>query len=107
MRVKVYELKNESGQVFAFEISKPVGGRRRVCSIVREIPGAKLTKTPRFLSSFREEDFCEFEIGDVKFHAFEPFGDNSRYWIGPKDAPRWHPEIEVVLQAFDGTRKRS
>jgi len=106
MRVKVYELKNEGGQVFAFEISKPVGGRRRVCSIVRGIPGAKLTKTPRFLSWFREEKFCEFDIGDVKFEAFEPFGDNSRFWIGPKDAPTWHPEIEEVLQAFSGKRER-
>lgn len=105
--MRVYELKDENGRVFAFEIDVPLRGRRGVCSIVRRIAGAKLTRTPCFLSWFREEDFCEFEIGDVKFHAFEPFGDNSRYWIGPKDAPTWHPEIEVVLQAFSGKRKAS
>jgi len=106
MRVKVYELKDESGRVFAFEISKPVGGRRGVSSIVRRISGVKLTRTPRFLSWFREEDFCEFEVGEVKFRAHEPFGDNSRYWIGPQDC-RWHPEIEAVIQAFSGKQAKS
>ncbi len=106
--MKVYELRNESGRVFAFEIDIPLRGRRGVCSIIRKIPGAKLTKTPRFLSWFRDgENFCEFELGGVTFQAEEPFGDNSRYWIGPKDAPCWHPEIEAVLEAFSGKRGSS
>jgi hypothetical protein len=98
--VKLHELKDESGRVFAFEVDVTLRGRRGVCSVVRRIPGVVVTKAPRFVSWFREETFCEFEFGGVAFQAVEPFGDNSRYWIGPKDAPAWHPEIEVVLQAF-------
>ena len=101
--MRIYELKDESGRVFAFEADKPARGRRGVCSIVRKIIGAKLTRTPRLLSWFREEVFCEFELGQVRFRAREPFGDNSRYWIGPEDR-RWDPEIEAVLQAFSGRR---
>ena len=70
-------------------------------SIARRISGVKLLKAPRLLSWFREEVFCEFELGQVKFKAFEPFGDNSRYWIGPEDR-RWHAEIEAIIQAFSG-----
>ena len=99
--MKIYELKDESGRVFAFEVGVALGGRRRVCSIVRAIPGVKVTKAPRFLSWFREEVFCEFERGEVEFQAQEPFEDNSRYWIGPEDT-FWHPEIEAVIRAFCG-----
>jgi hypothetical protein len=97
--VSIYKLKDQAGRVFAFEIDIPVRGRRGVCSIVRKIPGVKVTRTPRFLSWFREEAFCEFELGEVKYRAQEPFGDNSRYWIGPEDC-RWHPEIEAVIRGF-------
>jgi hypothetical protein len=99
--MKIYELKDERGRTFAFEVAVPLGGRRRVCSIVRRIQGVKITKAPRFLSWFREETFCEFELGQVKFQAQEPFGDNSRYWIGPEDAV-WHPEIDTLIRAFTG-----
>jgi hypothetical protein len=99
--MKIYELKDGSGRVFAFEIGVPLGGRRRVCSIIRGISGVTLTKAPRFLSWFREEVFCEFELGETRFQALEPFGDNSRYWIGPEDAV-WHPEVEEVIRAFSG-----
>jgi hypothetical protein len=97
--VRRYDLKDDAGRVFAFEIDQPWGGRRRVCAILRRIPGAKLTRTPRFLSWFREESFCEFELASVRFEALEPYGDNSRYWIGPKDCRR-HPEIEDLMRAF-------
>jgi hypothetical protein len=104
--MRIYELHDQRGRVFAFEIGVPWGGRRRVCSIVRKIPGARVIRAPRLLSWFREEAFCQFEIGGVRFQALEPFGDNSRYWIGPTDAPRWHPETEAVLRAFAGASLR-
>jgi hypothetical protein len=103
--MKVYELTNADGRTFAFEIDAPVGGRHAVCWIIRRIPGATLTKTPRLFSKFRDgETFCEFELGTVAFQIEEPFGDNSRYWIGPKDSPCWHPEIEAILRAFNAGR---
>jgi hypothetical protein len=104
--MNAYDLKDESGRMFAFEVDVTLRGRRAVCSAIRAIPGVTVTKMPRLLSWLREETFCEFEVGGVAFQALEPFGDSSRYWIGPKDSPCWHPEIEVVRQAFSGEREK-
>jgi len=47
----------------------------------------------------REEEFCEFEVDSEAFVAWEPFGDNSRYWIGPKDG-KWNVQVDKVRAAF-------
>ena len=95
--MKVYDLKDVEGKVFAFEVD--CVGRRAVCRIAQRIPGARILKRPRWLSWFREQEFCEFELDGVNFLIAEPFGDNSRYWVGPR--PRsWHPQIETVREAF-------
>lgn len=51
------------------------------------------------LSWFREQTFCEFEVEGVRFEAEEPYGDNSRYWIGPSP-PRWVAQVGSVREAF-------
>jgi hypothetical protein len=51
------------------------------------------------LSWFREEQFCEFEVEGQRFVIEEPYGDNSRYWIGP-EPPAWCEQIGVVRDAF-------
>ena len=99
--MKVYDLHDEEGRVFAFQIENLVIGRRGVCHVVSRIPGATLVRRPvRFLSWFRESTFCEFELEGVRFSADEgPWGDDSRYWVGP-EPPRWVPQLHVVRQAF-------
>jgi hypothetical protein len=47
----------------------------------------------------RQEEFCTFEVQGQKFKAWEPWGDSSRYWIGP-EAPSWCEQISVVRAAF-------
>ena len=101
--MKVHDVKDEEGRVFAFEVSNTLLGRRGLCRVVRRIPGARLMKEPAAFSWFSEEEFCEFQVGDVTFVAWEPFGDNSRYWIGPKP-PRWVPEMAGVREAFRRAR---
>ena len=97
--MKVFDVTDESGRVFAFEVNNTLLGRRGLCRVVRSIPGASLTKTPVIFSWLREEVFCKFVINNVEFEALEPFGDNSRYWIGPSE-PLWVPEIEIVRHTF-------
>jgi hypothetical protein len=46
-----------------------------------------------------EDEFCEFEIKGQKFVALEPFGDNSRYWIGPKPS-KWCEQVAIVRSTF-------
>jgi len=70
-----------------------------VVETIRKICEAKILKVPKFFSWLREEVFCEFELSGYLFQVLEPFGDNSRYWIGPKDNT-WHPEINIIKSAF-------
>ncbi len=98
-RMKTYPLHDDAGRVFAFEISNWRLGRRRACRIVRSVPGVVLTRVPKVFSWFREDSFCEFVVEGETFEVHEPFGDSSRYWIGPTN-PRWLPQTERVLEAF-------
>ena len=97
--MKVYDIRDPQDRIFAFEIENLGVGRRGVCRIVERIPGAKVTRRPKFLSWFREAEFCEFTVDGESFAAEEPWGDNSRYWIGPKP-PRWVAQAEKVRDAF-------
>jgi hypothetical protein len=97
--MKVYDLKDKAGRVFAFEVGNTFLTRRGLCRVVRSIPGARILKAARFGSYFKEAEFCKFEIQGQQFVAWEPFGDNSRYWIGP-DPPHWCEQVALVRKAF-------
>ena len=97
--MEVHDLLDEHGRMRAFEIDNVKVGRREVCGIVGRIPGAVVTRIPRRLSWIREEEFCAFSVGSRHFTVSEPFGDNSRYWIGPEQ-PGPCEEIAIVRQAF-------
>jgi hypothetical protein len=97
--VRVYDVRDKEGRVFAFEIANSFRGRRDVVDVISAIPGARVIRSPKFLSLFREEEFCEFELEGDRFVAWEPFGDNSRYWIGA-EPPRWLPQLEHIRAAF-------
>jgi len=87
------------GQVFAFEVANLLLSRRRACDVVRAIPGATITREVRFLLFRREDVFCEFLLDGQRFKISEPFGDNSRYWVG-SEPPRWCEQLAVVREAF-------
>ena len=95
----VYDIKDAEGRVFAFEVENSALRRRGVCRVLARIPGCRLVRRPGFLSWLWEDEFCQFEIEGIAFVVEELFGDNSRYWIGPR-SPRWIPQIAVVRQAF-------
>ncbi len=85
----------------AFEINNINLGRQRAASIAGNIPGVVLHRLPkRFLSWFREECFCEFELNGVMFQIDEPYGDNSRYWIGQIETGGWSKELETIESGF-------
>ena len=95
----VYDIKDPDGRAFAFEVDNLLLGRRAVCKMLARIPGCRIVRPPKFFSWLRESEFCQFEIDNITFVVEEPFGDNSRYWIGPRP-PRWVPQIAVLRQAF-------
>jgi hypothetical protein len=99
--MKVYNIKDNEGRIFAFEVNNIFFSRMRLCKLVRSIPETQIVKAPSYWS-FRligEEEFCEFEIHGQKFVAVEPFGDNSRYWITPIP-PIWCKQVAIVRSVF-------
>jgi len=96
----VHDLKDQDGRVFAFEISNLLVSRRRVCRILRTIPGVHISRSPRFLSRFREDEFCEFEVSGQRFKAWEPWGDSSCFWIGP-EPPQWCEQVALIRDTFE------
>jgi hypothetical protein len=98
--MKIHDLTDSEGRVFAFEISNTFFSRKKLCKFVQSIPETQILKTPSIRSSLKVDDeFCEFETRGQKFVAWEPFGDNSRYWIGPKPA-LWCEQVSLVKNAF-------
>ncbi|MGH7953155.1 MAG: hypothetical protein ACREFE_14740 [Limisphaerales bacterium] len=98
--MKIHDIKDEEGRIFAFEVNNLFFTRKGLCRFIRSIPEVKILKAPGFRSFFKGEDeFCEFEIQGHKFVAWEPWNDNSCYWIGP-NPPNWCEQVEIVRNAF-------
>jgi hypothetical protein len=101
--MRIYDVKDSEGCAFAFEVKNLFLGRSAASKFVSKLPGVKMLRSPKSFSYFREEVFCEFELSGHQFQIWEPFGDSSRYWIGPKDktrSPETHAIVAVVKAAF-------
>ncbi|MFT3665007.1 hypothetical protein [Piscinibacter sp.] len=96
--MRVRDLPSAEGKTNAFEVNNLLLTRSRACKIVEAIPGASIMKRSRL---FRDTDeFCIFTIGPDKFAIEEPYGDNSRYWIGAKDGKSTQ-SLPLVRRAFE------
>ena len=82
--MKTYDIIRHDGRLFACEVNNTLLGRRAACEIARRILGAQVVRQPQqWFSWWREDVFCECLLGAARFEIWEPFGDSSRYWIGP------------------------
>src|ERR1017187_10267254 len=97
--MKVYDLADADGRVFAFEVDNWLLGRHGAFRVARSIPGVRILRAPRFLSFLDEDQFCEFELDRQRFDIWEPWGGDSRYWIGP-EPPDWCEQLDEVRAAF-------
>ena len=96
--MKTWDVHDADGRIVAFEVPSSIG-RSGAQRVARRIPGAKFLAVD---SSRPEGTFCEFEVEGVRFLFWEPFGDNSRFWIG-SDPVRPTPELATVRSMFAAT----
>ena len=97
----VSELRDDHVRLFGFEI--PAISRHRACAIAARIPGVELIRRQKRFAWFSEEEFCEFQLNGETFVIWEPFGDNSRYWVGRRGGgPSAH--LPLVKEAFAAAR---
>jgi hypothetical protein len=95
-------VRNSRTQAYAFEIDNAYVTARRAARILQSIPGvANIRLQKRF---HRNEYRVEFEYSNRECVMWEPFGDNSRFWVGPRDPYAFDIDITAIEEAFLGYR---
>ena len=87
--VKTYPVFRGDGSMLALEVTSAWLTFRPLFSIMRSVPGVVDVRRQYF-----NEDRILFVYLGVDCVINEPWGDNSRYWIGPKS-----PEISSIDMA--------
>ncbi len=93
--MKTYTIKDNNGNPFAFEIDNVYISVRKLVNILGSLEGTGNIKTKKLFERHKE-NHIEFEYSGDPFVIWEPFGDNSRYWIGPKDTEKKSPKIKDI-----------
>ena len=92
-----HKLISENGHFYAFEIDNAYIGLKQIEALLSSVEGVKDVGGYKL---FKTDDVrIEFHYFEQPFVVWEPFGDNSRYWIGPKDE-RLSVNLDKLESAF-------
>lgn len=100
--MKTYTIKDNNGNPFAFEIDNVYISLRKLARVLSSNERIR-NITTRKLFEQNKENHIEFEYSGDSFVIWEAFGDNSRYWIGPKDTENKSDkikDIETILRNY-------
>lgn len=102
--MKTYPIIQRGSDPFAFEIDHVCLSRRMIARLLEKIEGVtEVHLGGRFGSP--DDVRIEFKFQGRDYIVMEPFGDNSRYWIGPKgdqDDTSAAANIGKIRDAFEG-----
>jgi hypothetical protein len=94
--MRTYPLLDANGELYAFEVGNVLIGGATIGRLVRSKLGATITSGPTAVFSSTDVRLG-FTFNGARFIAVEPFGDNSRYWVGSEsDGLVRHPLIDSV-----------
>jgi hypothetical protein len=77
-------LTKDGSRSFAFEVENVYIASATAARLLAEVDGVTDVQ-PYKMSSKSSDVHIEFKYRGQPYIVWEPFGDNSRYWIGPKD----------------------
>ena len=97
--MKTFPIHDNQGRLLAFEINNLFISRRRTIHILKSIEGVEITYRRFPFARDSSDVFCKFLFDGQEYIAMEPWGDSSRYWIGP-EPPQHLPLFEKILTAF-------
>jgi hypothetical protein len=99
--MKTYPIRDDAGRPFAVEVDIALFGLRNLARVIATVEDVSEVSVCKPFS--RSGDVrATFRYQGKEFAVVEPFGDNSRYWIGPAGQTR-HQDIspiEAQLAAF-------
>jgi hypothetical protein len=93
----------ETGAPFAFEVENAYLSRGKIARLLKSIPGVESASLVSHFGSSNDVRVA-FKMDGHDYMVMEPFGDNSRYWIGPaegKEDKAAAQSIEKVKQVFE------
>jgi len=93
--VKTYPILRPDGSVHAFEISNAWIPMHTIRRMLRSVPD--VSEIRRIW--FREQRVL-FRLHGEECEIWEPFGDSSRYWIGPLNAKSSKLNLSELHAAF-------
>jgi hypothetical protein len=93
--MKTYPLRRQDGSLLAFEITSAWVTFRPLYGILRSVQGVTDVKRNWF-----KDDRVTFKFHGEPFVINEPWGDNSRYWLGPENAEASTRDITSLHDAF-------
>ena len=98
--MRTYPLKDSSGDTYAFEVGNVLLSPREIARFVKSKLGAEITAGPQGYPA-SDDMRLRFRYAGTEFEVFEPFGDNSRYWVGPySEKPERVASIDDLHAAF-------
>ena len=93
--MKTFPIRRSDGFLHAFEIGNTFISMGSIKRILRSVQGVSDLKR-----HFRTDDRLTFVLNGESWVVHEPWGDSSRYWIGPKEAANHAIRVEPVHEAF-------
>ena len=84
---------------FAFEIETAYVPAGTISAILKTVTGVSHVRERHPLAR-TNEIHVEFRYMAREYVVWEPFGENSRYWIGPRNSAACTGTIELIEAAF-------
>jgi hypothetical protein len=98
--MKTYPIKRADGSLIGFEVTSSWLTFRPLFKLLRSVPGVTDVRRNWF-----SDDRVTFNFHGRRAVVNEPWGDNSRYWIGLEDADA-PPQLDLtpIHEAFSRYR---
>lgn len=93
--MKTFPLRRADGAQFAFEIGNTFISLSQISKIIGSVESVKDIQRVR-----GSDDRISFTFAGEPFVVHEPWGDNSRYWVGPVEPGNSVVDISPLHEAF-------
>ena len=95
-----YSILDSAERLLAFEIENVYLTVSKAAALLQSVDGVSDIERRQL---FRKpmDVHIRFRFRGVPFIVWEPYGDSSRYWIGPADKEQAHPNVADLQATFD------
>ncbi len=89
------------GRLVAFEVENAYIGPSAVAGLLQQVADISEVKRRRLFSGDGDVH-VRFKHRGHPCIVWEPYGDNSRYWVGPENPDAFDADLRDVERVFDG-----